>query len=73
LFIDLSPFNYLENQGFSGTLVKHPGKSSIFLGTRFTPISLKGDGEERLPNNPLTIAQDIVTLQIDNIGNGGEQ
>lgn len=30
----------------------------------------EGEGD-RLPNNPLTIVWDIVTLQIDNIGNGG--
>jgi hypothetical protein len=33
LFINLNPF-------------KHPEKSSIFLGTRFIPLSLKGEGEE---------------------------
>jgi hypothetical protein len=34
LFINLTPF-------------KHPEKSSIFLGTRFIPLSLKGEGEEK--------------------------
>ena len=33
LFIYLTPF-------------KHPEKSSIFLGTRFVPLSFKGEGEE---------------------------
>jgi hypothetical protein len=34
LFIYLTPF-------------KHPGKSKIFLGTRFIPLSFKGEGEEK--------------------------
>jgi hypothetical protein len=33
LFINLTPF-------------KHPEKSSIFLGTRFVPLSFKGEGGE---------------------------
>jgi hypothetical protein len=32
LIINLTPF-------------KHPEKSSIFLGTRFVPLSFKGEGE----------------------------
>jgi len=37
------------------------------------PLVREGGQGDRLPNNPLTIVWDIVTLQIDNIGNGGER
>jgi len=31
--------------GITLTPFKHPEKSSIFLGTRFIPLSLEGEGE----------------------------